>query len=211
MYYTSLFQIAIWGNRDIGIENCVSESLFEMNGKQKAHIFIGTGLFLPLIVLNILYGVTFHLLRGHLRRRRQSKQLYRNSKLPSRSSSGQLHSIADQNTSRCDRCHGRHGLADRVDLSPVDTDHGQSQPDTILADSACSRTVGGLCQSESQTDDCCNRSGYGCNGIDCCRCREESTTEYTRSRSDHIRSRSEPSSSRTDHIHSRPDHGRSRT
>ena len=189
-----IIPIAVWGNRDISIDNCSSEKLFELNGKQKAHMFIGTGLFLPLIVLNILYGVTFHLLRGHLRRKRRTGQLYRNSKQPSRSCSGQLHSIADQNTSRCDRSYCRHELADRIDHSLIQTDHGSNQPAPYLSDNACS-----LCRAESQTDDCCSRTGYGCNGMDCCRCREENTTDYSRSRS-------EPSSGRSDHSRSRTDH-----
>ena len=136
-------------------------------------------------------------MRGHLRRKRRTGQLYRNSKLPSRSSSGQLHSIADQNTSRCDCSYGRHELADRVDHSLIQTDHGSNQPEPYLSDNACSRT-------ESQTDDCCSRTGYGCNGLDCCRCREEKTTDYSRTRS-------EPSSGRSDHSGRRIEHSSSRT
>ena len=191
--------IAVWGNRNITIENCLSESLFEPTGRRKAHIFIGTGLFLPLIVLNVLYGVTFHILRGHLRRRQRSGHHYKHSQLSSRSSSGQLRSAADQNTSRSDQSHGRHDVADRVDHCLIQLDQEQNQPKVL--DCSCSRTESGRCRADSQTDDCCSRTGYGCNGMDCCRCREDSISDYSRSRS-------EPSSSRTEHSRSRADHNR---
>ena len=58
----------IWTTDDHIISNCSPVNVFGPN-RGKAFGFIGAGILLPLIVLNILYCVTFQILRRHMMKR----------------------------------------------------------------------------------------------------------------------------------------------
>ena len=83
-----ILPIFIWGKYENHIEYCSPENLFD-TGLHNTFIFIGTGLLVPLIVLNALYGLTFHLLRRQLRKRNRYVHVCRNFQLFDRFTSSQ--------------------------------------------------------------------------------------------------------------------------
>ena len=70
--------ILAWGKHSMIVNRCSPEILFG-NNIQKAFAFLGTGLFIPLIFLNVLYCVTFFLLKMHLRKRHFIEQMTKTS------------------------------------------------------------------------------------------------------------------------------------
>ena len=175
-----IIPLVIWGKRDIHIEECSAESLFE-TGKQPVFIFIGTGLFLPLVVLNVLYGFTFHLLRRHLRKRHRSGHSYRKSKISSKSSSGLQHSNrADHRYSRYDHRYSRADYGHSRTYSRADHKSSQAIHSGIPADHS---------RTDSRSDHCCSRVDYCHSRTDC--------------RSDHCCCRTDHSCSQADYCNSR--------
>ena len=65
--YTAL-PFMVWSNNNHYITGCSGPSVFQ-NNEWKAFAFIACGFVLPLIIVNILYCVTFVKLRQHLRKR----------------------------------------------------------------------------------------------------------------------------------------------
>ena len=73
--FCTMYQVtalALWGN--LNLDKCTAVTVFG-DGKQKAFVFIGAGLILPLIFVNVLYCVTFHLLRRHMSKRAYFEQV----------------------------------------------------------------------------------------------------------------------------------------
>ena len=148
-FFYMILPIFIWGNYEKRMEYCSPENLFG-TGQHTAFIFIGTGLLAPLTVLNVLYGVTFHLLRRQLGKRNSFVHVCRNSLLLNRSSSSQrCHCRADVSKSKNDKVCNRTDAKRSRTLSEERTGG--------LNDNTPERTNGQNDRRSNRADDSCSK------------------------------------------------------